>query len=311
MQIEFVSDGEGKIVGKDNPLPTGNAAVGAVADSRVSDPDAASASLAALMRGVLYALQHLSLATGDIEIGAMEMKDGATDNRAKVGNADQPVASTDYGLVTRVVGLLATLGEVQASPTANTLLARLKAITDVMPAALGQGTMAQSARVVLASDHSVISVSGDGDVIAVTPTVDNNVAYAAGDLLFDLTTITNAVRAIGEVAYIKSLTVIDKDAQGIAMDVYVGNANTSLGTVNSAPNISDANVAANSIQRLCQIGSGDYSTLSGTKIATRDDISLEIKAAGGSRALYIAAVTQGAPTQTTGGLVLLVGLAWK
>jgi hypothetical protein len=68
------------------------------------------------------------IVAGDIEIGAVEIKDGTTDNRAAVLNTNPLVAASDYALVTRVVGLLATLGEVQASPTANTLLDRLKTL---------------------------------------------------------------------------------------------------------------------------------------------------------------------------------------
>lgn len=66
---------------------------------------------------------------------------------AAVANADLPVDSTAYALAVRIVGLLATLGEVQSSPTANTLLDRLKQIhTDIattligkLPAVLGDG----------------------------------------------------------------------------------------------------------------------------------------------------------------------------
>lgn len=159
--------------------------------------------------------------------------------------------------------------------------------------------------------RELIAVAGDGDVIAVTPTVDTS-AYANGDLVFDLTAITNAVRVAGETAFIKSLTIIDKDAQGAALDIWVAQGNTTLGALNAAPNITDANIAANRMHFLASILAGDYKTLSGAKIATRQDLSLEVKAGSATRDYYIAAVSNGStPTYTAGGLVLLVGVIWK
>lgn len=160
------------------------------------------------------------------------------------------------------------------------------------------------------SDAMPMPAKGDGDVIAITPTCDTSI-YASGDLLFDLTAVANAVRANGDIAYIKSLTLIDKDAQGVAMDIYVSTGSTTMGTLNAAPSISDANIVANQMQLLCQIATSDYATLSGAKVATLE-VSRMVEAAAASRSIYIGAVTQGGtPTYTASGLVLLVGLIWK
>lgn len=43
----------------------------------------------------------------DAQIGAVEIKNATTDSRAEVVNAEETPASTKYGLLTRVVGLLA------------------------------------------------------------------------------------------------------------------------------------------------------------------------------------------------------------
>jgi len=141
--------------------------------------------------------------------------------------------------------------------------------------------------------------------VSVTPTCDTS-AYAAGDLLFDMTAISNAALTAGDTVLIQSLTVIDKDAQAKAMDVYIGSGNTTLGTLNSAPNISDANIAANDLQLLCQIGTGDYATISGASVATIKNLALPVQSV--TTTLYIGAVTQGAPTQTASGLVLRIGI---
>lgn len=158
----------------------------------------------------------------------------------------------------------------------------------------------------------VAYVVGDGDLVTVTPTLDTNV-YAGGDLVFDLTAIAGAVREIGDIGYLKSLTIIDKNAQGTALDIYVAQGSASFGTLNSAPNISAANIAANQVQLLTSFLASDYKTLSGARIATRQDLALEIKAAWGTRDYYIAAVAQSGqtPTYTAGGLVLLVGVMWR
>lgn len=183
------------------------------------------------------------------------------------------------------------------------------ALGTVLPSSLGQKAMASSLAVAIASDQSRIGVDGDVTLISVTPTLDTS-AYAAGDLLFDLTAVLAAVATAGDTCYVHSLTVIDKDSQAKAMDVYVAQGSTSLGTLNAAPNISDANVVANQMQLLCQIGTGDYVTLSGASIATIKNLGLPLKTSG-STSFYIGAVTQGAPTQTASGIVLLVGVARK
>ncbi len=64
-----------------------------------------------------------------IELAAsVGIKDTATDAELQLSASDELVASTKVGVVARVVGLLATLGAVTASPTANTVLDRLKTI---------------------------------------------------------------------------------------------------------------------------------------------------------------------------------------
>ncbi len=63
----------------------------------------------------------------DIQIGAIELKDGATDNRAVVVNSDLLSDSTVYALAVRVVGLIQKLDILHAD-LATTLAAKLDAI---------------------------------------------------------------------------------------------------------------------------------------------------------------------------------------
>lgn len=59
---------------------------------------------------------------------AIGIEDAVTHDGAVVVNADEAANSTKFGLLTRVVGLLGTLGAVTVSPTANTVLDRLKTV---------------------------------------------------------------------------------------------------------------------------------------------------------------------------------------
>lgn len=73
---------------------------------------------------------------------------------------------------------------------------RFTSLIALLPAALGQGTMAQSLRVVLASDQSALSVTpttqGSGVAVSLTRTNDTNV-YAANDVIGAATGSTAAL----------------------------------------------------------------------------------------------------------------------
>lgn len=65
-------------------------------------------------------LAEITLSAGDIEIGAVELKNGTTDQRATINASGE--------LLVKETSLEALVGEVQASPTTNTVLERLKVI---------------------------------------------------------------------------------------------------------------------------------------------------------------------------------------
>lgn len=148
-------------------------------------------------------------------------------------------------------------------------------------------------------------VVGMSDVISVTLTLDTD-PYADGDVLADLQEVTNFMRADGGRAVIQSLTVLDKDDQGAEMDIFISPNAVSLGTENSAPSITDAN--AEGLQHVCAVATEDYQDLGGCKVATIRPIGLVVESAGGSKSMYIGAITRGTPTHTASGLVLQIGL---
>lgn len=139
----------------------------------------------------------------------------------------------------------------------------------------------------------------------VTLTLDTS-AYTAGDVLSDTATLSNAFRMAGGRMQLVSLSVTDEDDQGVAFDIYFFDTNVSLGTKNSAPNISDAN-ARTTIGRV-PIATTDYADLGGVRIANVRNIGLLLEAAAGSRDLFIGTVNgAGTPTFTVNGLKLRLG----
>lgn len=144
-------------------------------------------------------------------------------------------------------------------------------------------------------------------IIAVTPTLDNAVAYGAGDVLFDTTAIAGALRVNDGTGVLMSVFLNDKDDQAAAgLDLYFFSANVSLGTRNSTPNISDAN--ADNLLGIVSVATGDWKDLGGCKVASIKNIWLPIKAGSGVTTIWVAGVTAGTPTTTTSGLVMRFGI---
>jgi hypothetical protein len=147
-----------------------------------------------------------------------------------------------------------------------------------------------------------------GDVIPVTLTLDTN-AYADGDVLADFQEVANFVRVNGGRALIQSITVLDKDDQGVAFDILTTASNKSLGAENGAPSISDAD--AEGVQRVTRIEASDYVDLGGCRIATKTNIGIMVEAGAASRSIYIGAITRGGtPTYSAAGLMLRIGVIW-
>lgn len=130
------------VAGADTSLPT--ALVGSARGARVTDPDAAAATVTALLRGVLYELQNLTLTTGDLEIGAVELKNATDDTRAIITAAG--------GVSAVLLAGVAEIGNVKNSGTfavqqtqlaAATLTHAATALSTVSTTALAANTAAK------------------------------------------------------------------------------------------------------------------------------------------------------------------------
>lgn len=141
--------------------------------------------------------------------------------------------------------------------------------------------------------------------VDVTMTCDTAI-LAAGDVITDTATVTNAVRVNDGLGRLVSVNLIDEDDQGTAVDLYFMSANVSLGTKNLAPSISDAD--ARNILGFVSIATGDYKDLGGVRVATKTNIWLGVKPAAGTRNIFVSAIVPaGTPTYTVNGLKLRLG----
>lgn len=150
--------------------------------------------------------------------------------------------------------------------------------------------------------HQNVRINGSSDIIDVTGVLDNNNAYASGDLLIDTQIIPKALRIGDGTGILESLVITDEDDQGAAFDIFILEKSTSLGTINGTPNISDANSRLNFLAHIA-VGTGDWQDLGGVRVACYNSLSWIIKAAAGTQDVYFAVVNgTGTPTYTASGL---------
>lgn len=149
---------------------------------------------------------------------------------------------------------------------------------------------------------------GMNRILQIVPVLDTAI-YADEDVLF----ATAEIFAIDEIAgpssnngtapafirnggqlIIQSLTVIDFDKEAAAIDLWLLKAASSIGTLNGAEGISDANA----VNILWQQSITSYTALANCSFAKVDNIGKLLHAAPDSDSLYIAGVSQGTPTYT-------------
>ena len=142
------------------------------------------------------------------------------------------------------------------------------------------------------------------DLITVTPTCDTG-GVNQHDVLFDYIEIPNAVAVKGGSAIIQSIQLLDEDDQGGVIDLVFQSDNTSLGTVDAAVSITDAN--ARDIQGSVSMTS--YFDGIAWQMSTKNNIGLIVKAASDSTSLYVAGVVRtDSLTYTASGIQLKIGI---
>lgn len=153
-------------------------------------------------------------------------------------------------------------------------------------------------------------MKGDGEVFILTPVLSTS-AYTAGDVLFEFVEVPNFVRENGDVAIVKSVSVIDKANQGAAFDLVIASQQAALGTVNAAPAITAAQLVSWNVLPLVKIEAADYIAVASTgKLAVKECFPL-IRAEDGTRSMWIAGIARGTPTYAADSLAIHVGVRWK
>lgn len=159
---------------------------------------------------------------------------------------------------------------------------------------------------------------GDGDfvfgvqsgvkaaVLEVAPTLDTS-QYADGDVLSDTTEISNAVSVPAGASLIHSITILDKDDQGGALDVVLLRSNVSLGTKNAAVSISDSN--AEEILGIVSVEADDYKDLVNSQVVTKEMVGIVVEAGVDETSIFVALISRDTKIYSASGLVVKLGIA--
>jgi len=156
-----------------------------------------------------------------------------------------------------------------------------------------------------ASEVHLGEIGGNSVVKEVTLSLSTD-AYADADVLADTQEISDAVRVNAGTGVILSLVVLDKDDQGVALDVVFLRTNVSLGTENDAVTVTDAN--ADEILGIVEVAASDYVDLANSQLASMTGLYIVVDAAAAATSLYVAAISRGTGTYTASGITLKIGL---
>lgn len=164
-------------------------------------------------------------------------------------------------------------------------------------------------------------------VIRITPTV-TGVTYANNDILFDTTEVPLAVGKKGECSKLVSAMVISKSNSLVDMELFFCQVNQSVGTVNAARNVSDADWAtAKVLGRLTLDSSADNYNYGNGRVHNFDRQSetyettdqwksrfpILLQAAAGSTSVFTFAFVTGTdvtPDFSVGDIELVLGVEY-
>lgn len=145
-----------------------------------------------------------------------------------------------------------------------------------------------------------------GEVFTFTPVLDTD-PYAANDVLFVPIEIEDFFKVEGGTRTIHSIVVLDGDDQGQDFDLLFLDATGTVGTINSAVSISDAD-AAKILGYVSLVAEDDATDLVNSHLYTKAAVGLEVKAGAASTSLFVAGVLRsGTPTFTASGMRIKIG----
>lgn len=151
---------------------------------------------------------------------------------------------------------------------------------------------------------NAIPVKALDDVITIDATPDTS-ALADGDVAFATQEVAGFSTGENITSILQSVVIADPDDQGIGIDLIFFNANTSLGTENSAPDIDDTELLT--VIGRVQVGAGSFYDLGANRVACVYGIGLPMKAGTGG-SIWMAGIARGAPTYAGGHLQIQLGV---
>jgi len=161
----------------------------------------------------------------------------------------------------------------------------------------------QIMRAVYDNEKNALDVGTSATVVEVTPTLDTN-AYASGDRLGSIMTLTDAARLLGGTATLLDVSVVDQAKQCVAVDIlFFDESPTVASADNAAIDIADAQMIDKFLGRV-SIATTDWTNLAGNCEASPAQSAKIMKAISTSKNLYaLAVVRSGTPTFAAGSLV--------
>jgi hypothetical protein len=184
----------------------------------------------------------------------------------------------------------------EASADLNTATAQYRIYPNV-PAEIPVHSKAIYLRTTLGVFSDAVDIGQPCDVIEVVPVLDTS-AYAVGDVLFNPIAIPLATRLLGGRAVLQSVSIVDEDDQKPAMDLIFFSVLRSLGTINTAPSISD--VDARDCLPTVSIAADRFIDLGGVSIGTalQSEMGRMYEAGTGSASIFVGAIARSAATFT-------------
>ena len=242
----------------------------------------------------------LPITTGDIQIGAVEIKNATDDTRAVVG-ADGLVVNTELPAASALNG---TLAKGSSAPVVGAALLVSDNTNFIQP--LGDATNGLDVDVtrmaaLIAGEAHVGEVGGRTVAITVTPTLSVGATYAANDFVGTnntAMTFANATRIAAGSGRVIGATLYDYAASSVAAELWLFHtAPAGLGLDSAAFTISDAD----SLTCLGVVPFNNFyaSALNSISSGSIPNGELPFKLPSGT-SLFGALVTRGAPAWTNG-----------
>lgn len=144
-----------------------------------------------------------------------------------------------------------------------------------------------------------------GLVFDFTPVLDTS-QYADGDVMFVAKELPQFFPGLDGDRVLQSVIALDGDDQNVAFDLVFSNADITLGTLNSAVSISDADAAK--IIGYVKLATTDANDTINSRLFAKSAIGMVMKASGTTASVWISGISRGGtPTYTASGMKIKLG----